>query len=85
MLEQIFSSRLIYLTQVKIENISQDNDEFLRPLKIVTIEVGREIKKDICFVERVGERINVSSLRGIKSRPSDPALRCFTTEPQGAQ
>ena len=58
MLEQIFSSRLIYLTQVKIANISQDNDEFLRTLKIVTIEVGRGLKKDIiCFVERVVERI----------------------------
>lgn len=58
MLEQIFSSRLIYLTQVKIANISQDNDEFLRTLKIVTIEVGRGLKKDItCFVEGVGERI----------------------------
>lgn len=58
MLEQIFSSRLIYLTQVKIANISQDNDEFLRTLKIVTIEVGRGLKKDIIsFVERVGERI----------------------------
>lgn len=58
MLEQIFSSRLIYLTQVKIANISQDNDEFLRMLKIVTIEVGRGLKKDIiCFVEGVGERI----------------------------
>ena len=58
MLEQIFSSRLIYLTQVKIANISQDNDEFLRTLKIVTIEVGRGLKKDIIsLVERVGERI----------------------------
>ena len=58
MLEQIFSSRLIYLTQVKIANISQDNDEFLRTLKIVTIEVGRGLKKYIiCFVEMVGERI----------------------------
>lgn len=58
MLEQIFRSRLIYLTQVKIANISQDNDEFLRTLKIVTIEVGRGLKKDIIsFVERVGERI----------------------------
>lgn len=51
MLEQIFSSRLIYLTQF-------DDDEFLRTFKIVTIEVGRGLKKDIiCFVEGVGERI----------------------------